>query len=85
MPSETFRPSNNYSQEGAERLARTVMRKWRQRHGIEIKAWAVPHKLSEDVEVYLVKSDLVNGLPASAEDRAKFFASFNSQPQKLAA
>lgn len=87
MPSNIYGAANNYTADGADRLARTVERKWRQKYGIAVKVWTEPHKLSDDVEVYLVKSDLVNGLPASAEDRAKYFASLANryQPQKIAA
>lgn len=63
---------DGYSKEGAERLARKIVRYWRKR-GAAVSAWVV--KFGNTGEpIYLVKSDLHNGLPAQMSGQAAIAA-----------
>jgi hypothetical protein len=58
--------SDTYSKEGAERLSRTIMRKWRER-GETVHAWVEEIQVPAFKEpLFLVKSDLVDGLPSKS-------------------
>lgn len=90
MPRNSYAASNNLTKEGAERLARTVNRKWRQRFDISVNARVEAIVMGDDLEIFVVKSDLVNGLPPNEDDRKKFFSVIHSkrlaaQSMKLAA
>ena len=63
---------DRFRKEGAEVLARTIQRKWREK-GCEVKVWVEPltdmtaiSRLAiakRDEPLYVVRSDMVNGLP----------------------